>query len=303
MNTCASLVFIGSLLGVLSLAGCHASGVSEPLAAESTSHTEPTHDPHLVPCTCAASVPSLGTMCITSHLRWFEGYLDRSDPAKARKFWRAALATADGRKVTLIAGAISTIEESDVNLRGIVPPGVSGFAPGLTVEHCDGGPGIAGCDTELCTLLGGFIHVQVSPATHFTSRFWAPWPFIVRTKAIPAGAYSSEFVLLSIPSGGSGGPLREVIYRPNQDSKDCSNLDKPDTSPLSVVVAQPFDGTLVHVMNTTSELEVILGGGQAKPQDILGEDARFVREVCEFVARVRLAPIPTSPAKPLPCVR
>ncbi len=301
MNTWARLTFIGLLFGLLTLAGCRATLGDEPLAAESPSHPAAPSDPHLVPCNCVASIPSMGTMCITTHLKWVEGYLDRADPAKAKKFWRAAVATADGRKVSLIAGAISASGETDATLRGIVPPGVTGFAPGLAIEHCEGGPGIAGCDSEVCTLRGGFLHVQFSPATRFTSRFWAPWPFIVRTKAIPAGAYSSDFILLSIPGGG--GPLREVVYRTNQESKDCSNAHTMDNTLTAVVVAQPFDGPIVNVMNTTSELEVLLSSGQAKIQPISGEDARFVREVCDFVARVQLAPMPTTPAKPLPCVR
>ena len=298
---------VGVLVAALVLCGCNSTNSSTAggviIAAVRPDYDKDHPPANPPPCKCTTSIPALGTFCITSNVRWKEGYLDRADPLKATRYWREEALTSDGRKITLIAGAISAIGEPILDRRGLVPPGVIGFEPGLEIEHCEGGPTAAGCQPEISTLRGGFLFVDVQPMSRLVRRFLSPWPFIVRTQAIPAGAYSTRFVLLSVPSGMGGGTLREVVYRPNQDSPDCDKAGDPDTSPVSVVVVQPNNGSVVHVLSTPMMFDTSPAWSAQGPVPLGSEDVRFLGEVCEFVKRVRLEPMPTTLAKTRPCSR
>ena len=298
--------FFALLATVLSPIGCH-SGKFSPTdggvlvkPVDEKSADDPSNYPvDPAPCDCHPSTPSLGTCCIQSRVIWYEGWIDRDMPGKAKRYWRASVPTSEGAIITLIAGAISADGEPNDDARGVAPPVSVGFTPGLNLEHCFGGPSASGCKPEVSTLHGGFLYAQVDSAVKIRSRFWAPWPYIVRTKAIPAGAYSTKFVLLAVPNAGGTGTLREVVYRPNQDMPDCSNAADTDAKPGTVVVAQPNDGSTVFSMTTVSYVEA----NSTAPQTLGGADAQFLRDVCAFAQLVKALPMPTVQAKPAPCTR
>ena len=292
---------------VLACAACESGSASNSATEagvlfqdEEKGHSHPPTPPS---CKCVASLPSLGTLCIASHVIWKQGYLDSTIPNKKTTFWRAEMLTADGKKLSMVAGSISATMESDPEKRGLVPPGVVGFQPGLAIEHCEGGRGTTGCSSEVSTLRGGFVYAEIQPTFRYQPRWLFTWPFIIRTPAIPAGAYSGRLVLLTVPSGMGGDTLREVVYRPNQDTSNCDLAHMPDASPNMVVLAQPKDGPVVHIMSTPMMYEITPLGAATAPSKLNSEDERFLREVCAFVKRVRMEPMPSSLAKTDPCTR
>ena len=253
-------------------------------------------------CDCTRSVPSVGVFCIKQNVQWYEGWLDPNLPAKKMRYWRATTITADGTVLQLIAGGISAETENDETKRGLVPPVLGGFEPGLSLEHCNGGQSPRGCLPECSKLLGGFLYVRVDPVMgRSQQRFWAPWPFVIRTKSIPAGAYSTKFVLLSVPDIGGGTTMREVVYRPNQESAACADAASPDSKSTTIVVAQPNDLSQVYAMSTVSQVEVTPQRVSQTPEQVLGADAQFLRSVCAFADRVMHEPWSNTRAKTNPC--
>lgn len=289
---------LGVALGAMVLSGCHAStGGGEPgYPPAGAGDKEP-------PCYCAPSIPATGMYCIGANLDWREGVLSPGSPDLSMRYWRASVKTADGKRISLVAGAISPVNEGDPARRGVVPPGVVGFAPGLALQQCAGRDSSEGCLSEITTLRGGFLHARVERDPGMIPRFGYAWPFIVRTPSLPAGTYSGVFVLLAAPGGMGGDMLREVVYRPNQEPRDCNRMGDPDNVAAAIAQAQPYAGSTLHLLKSPGFVEVTPLGASQSPQTIGPDDARFLSDVCRFVQSVERLPMPSKKAQPLPCTR
>jgi hypothetical protein len=229
--------------------------------------------------TAASSDPADGVHLIWANLAWHEATLPAPDNRAFR--WAQVFGTNPDdatQQITLIVGAID-----GGSTPGIKPPLLSGEGakPGWDLQHCKGADG----KKEIVTLNRGFmcVHVEGTDGLDKTKRF-PIWPFIVRTKTIPAGAYSTSYVLLAMDK--TDNTTREYVLRPNQiifDAKEssCDNIASTDTS-KSEVHAHPVN----ELDQTTQVPQCICRPDTLSPaqswRDMSDDEQRFLKDVCAF---------------------
>jgi hypothetical protein len=234
--------------------------------------------------------PSLGMHYINKNLVWYQGqFTDGS--GVVRPFWYATtdtLSTASGDDtITIIAGSVG---EPDLGY-SVAPPVQSGenYQRGLCVEHVLGaGDG----KREVVTVTRGFlwVHVQSKAA----ARGKLPlWPLVIRTKAIPAGAYSTEFVLLALRVSDDV-PLREYAFRPNQQADGCDRAAEPDEAKSVIVYVQPKDDD-VQSLDDTKTIAYNAGPSTLSTHATIDDaaEAKFIRDACAF-SKAAIGAIPSS---------
>ncbi len=190
--------------------------------------------------------------------------------------------------LTLIVGSIGKTNAC------VVPPLKNNnetFVPGITVEHCPH----TDTDPEVVTIHRGVLCVNAVPcrtdevtalmATHPKGNQIPIWPFILRTPAIPAGAYSGEFITLSLNL--TNGVNRMYVIRPNQQyfsgsSTECAKSDAQEQKPTMEMYAHPDGGANIAMKQTSY---VMMEGGKTPPttsSPVAAPEDKFVRDTCEF---------------------
>ena len=229
--------------------------------------------------------PATGMYMIGKSLVWHNATLVGSGKAFS---WARVGATTwkDGNPkvvtITLIAGS------NGKPTIGVEPPLKTGEVSrsGLEIEHCF--PSRDGGTSEVVTLHRGFMCVTVE-AGESQKDHVVPWPFIIRSHAIPAGAYSTDFVLLDINK--EDGCTRAYAFRPNQKSfkpgteAKCESAATPDWLSTIKVYAHPYNGAILEMTETSY---VALESGQAAPTaptmpiDPNSPESKFLIDTCEF---------------------
>jgi hypothetical protein len=224
--------------------------------------------------------PAKGFHDIGDHVQWHDAKTTDNRPFR----W-AQIVGENGLKqkqrITLIVGM-----NGDANT-GVQPPAVAGEnpAPGWDLSHCLGGPA-----NETVTLWQGFMCVHVETISGNAGVKLNPWPFIISTKTIAAGAYSTSYVLQSANLGN--GSTREYVFRPNQaafENGNPGNVSDPETTNFAPIFAHPKDlpnaqsytkpGFITRPANSSANWVAL---------DPNSDESRFLSDVCNFYKAAKM---------------
>ncbi len=291
----AALVMIGCVSAAAS--GCQATPqppVSNPTTPQPVTVAPPRAAP-LAPARVRSNPskqdPSINMYRLTDPIEWKSAKL--SDEGPEFYYAQADVLTeandVDRVRLTIIVGSIGKIGAC------VAPPlhANEKAVPGVLIEHC---PHTDADPKEVVTIHRGVLCVHAEPCGPEVSQKYALkgqkgnqfpiWPFILRTPAIPAGAYSGEFVALTVNL--TSGVNRMYVFRPNQDAfgsgagADCTKSSALEITPKTIVYAHPDGGANLTLTQTSC---IVMEGGKAPPTTttpIVAPEDKFLGETCEF---------------------
>lgn len=235
----------------------------------------------------ATSHPETGLLALNDPVQWFKVKARQSGMEAFVACLQTQNESGERFDLVLIAGPIGDPTSSDSKLKGIKPPereDGKAFKPGVSICHYKGSYNDGTCVPEIVRLHGGFLYVSATPSKSDTSaaeRAINPWPFIVRTPAMPAGPRASKFVMLNFPDH-FGGTLSEHLFRPNQSQKSCGSFTDPNGETGAEVLA--LAAGQVHVLKSVCSLTT--PSTTPQPATLTPSEENFLKAVCEFVEDV-----------------
>lgn len=190
--------------------------------------------------------------------------------------------------ILLVAGPIGDPQATDGDLRGVKPPDhhdPADYKAGVSVCHFLGKYDASKCTPEIVRLQSGFLYVSAERIETHSDRTRAinPWPFIIRTPAMPAGPRASSFVMLAYPDR-FGGLLSEHLLRPGQPSEDCTPVDDVNDAGAEVLCR-----ALGQFYTLTAPGSLSIPASEAQPAPLTESEVRFLKDVCEFVNKLKIS--------------
>ncbi len=233
--------------------------------------------------------PALGMHHVAIVPEWYRGTLDASgDPAK--QFWFTVIksnALDDGkeRTITLVAGSLGDAAGFSVKLPA--RDGETDLHTGLCVQQYpnDGPPRCVPIVLNY-GFIWAFVDKPSGPGQVPGPKAFWPWRLIIKTRAVPAGAFSTQFALLAI-ADRSGKSIREFVFRPNQADACCSAPAVPDNMPSVIVYGQPFDAQ-VETLTTPQQIRVEDGTKYVEAIVVGSPEETFLKAACTFAHAAKL---------------
>lgn len=296
---CGSKLVLSVAMVAMSLGGASCDSRCRSKPAPAQAQVQISSSPDAAPTQIARAAcpptayPAQGMYTISPSLVWYESELPGAKPRKF--YWAKTGATGlTGKKtLTLIAGSIGDPKQGHC----VKPPAKADemYNPGIDLEWC---PGSEPCVPETVNIRRGFLWVRADDNRNGNGGLIIPWPLIIKTRGVPAGAYSTEFVLLTMTTPADVS-LREYVLRPNQEATDCTKAAGEDQNHQGSVVGAEPPGKLFK-MNSTSYV-LLENGTSAKYSVTAGSpEDQFLQDVCIFV-KDAMGHLTTNVHPQLPC--